>query len=123
MFNLKELKESLAECHVRESSITYRCLREIVDKKYFLLRAKECVESILLGESVESNLVMSIQLLNMYRVMSKTKEKVVTKEKRVDPRDVDERLQEINQIVDLKDEESRDKFKDPSVHSPEDQDH
>lgn len=78
MFNLKDLKVALAECHVTESSLVYKTLREINNPSYFLLRAKEAMAEIEMGVNEESNLVLAIQLLNMRRVLCKVPDVLTT---------------------------------------------
>ena len=76
MFNLKQLKESLAACHITESSLTYRLLKDVSDPNYFVNRARECLGEIQEGINVEKNLTLAIQLLNIRRVLFLVSESV-----------------------------------------------
>ncbi len=71
MFNLRDAKVSLAECHITEATVIYKTLREVNDPKYFSHRANEALKEIDLGIKVEDNLKLAIQLLNIRRVLEK----------------------------------------------------
>ncbi len=68
MFNLKELRTALSECHVTESSLVYKTLQE-AGEEYFLLRAEEAVKAAKAGIDIDGNLKLAIQLLNIKRVL------------------------------------------------------
>lgn len=72
MLTLKKLRESLAECHVTESTLVFKTLKEVTDPNYFILRATEAIneaKATPFSAAKVNQLTLAIQLLNMQRVL------------------------------------------------------
>ena len=80
---IQKLKQSLASCHIHESSPTYQALKDVGNVEYFLLRASEQLVKLKANynqllklidgqEGAKIQLIedatVAIQLINMFKV-------------------------------------------------------
>lgn len=90
---IQNLRKSLSDCHIKETSATFKTLQDCNNPEYFLLRAQECLNAIKdtykspMAESlVKGTTVLAIQLLNMFKLSQESIDGPVQSKENTDPR-------------------------------------